>query len=469
MALRILAGLLAYLVVILGQAGDVYGTANRLPLLMAGGPAGGGAATPSVTFLQCTSDDTDQTTYTFSSQNTGTASADRITIVGIVTEAGGSRSVSTVTVGGDSATEWVDFGNMSTNTGLLLVNAAIYSLANTADTSESVVVTASSGATSATICLWQANNINATASYWAAQGGLSGTVAPVNHFTKGESGISVGVCVNVGTVNSSTWAGLTERADAASGEHSYSAADFTDNAVVDSPLTASCDASGIGNGVAAAAHWGTTAPSDPTLASAGCTADDNNATTYTYTNHSISTAAANRVVVVGIMAEDSAAAFTITNTTFGGVAGLEASDEAGTGVVNTALWYHPIASGTTSTIAVTASEALAGSMVICVWALYDVASIYPYTENISDDDTASGALLLTHNTITKGISLGVCNNSGVADAATWAELSERTDTQSAEQDYSNADFTEDAGAASVGATCDWTGGNDASGSLAHWR
>ncbi len=70
----------------------------------------GATATPAtITFLQCAVDLGNLSAYTFTAQNVGPATPDRYTIVGVGGKDGASvYTVSSVTVGGDSATISVD-------------------------------------------------------------------------------------------------------------------------------------------------------------------------------------------------------------------------------------------------------------------------------------------------------------------------------------------------------------------------
>lgn len=461
MVTRLLAVLLAYLAVLGAQV--AHPTANRLPLLHAGGPTGEAPATPAIAFVACTQDASDLTTYTFSSASVGTAAATRITVVGVLGEdSAADFTVSTVTVGGDSATKAVEEGSG------LTVDAAMFYLSNSTGTSEDIVVTFSEQVTSAVICVWSVTDANASPAHWAGGRTTGGAAMNVDHFTKA-TGVSAGACVNATAASSVTWAGLTERADTAGTDINYSAADFTEDGTVATPLTTNCDPAALVGAAVAVVHFGPNAPSDPSRTFVACTADDTNATTYTFSSASVSTAADNRITAVGILAEDGTASFGINTVTVGGDSATEVIDEDGSGVVNSAFFAIPNPAGTAEDIVVTASEGLTGAMVICVWALYDVGDIYPSApQTIQDDDTASGALVLTHTTFTKGISLGVCAAAGVSSDATWAVLSEINDANTAEFEYSAADFIEDA-ATSAAATCDWTNGEDATGAAVHFR
>lgn len=209
-----------------------------------------------------------------------------------------------------------------------------------------------------------------------------------------------------------------------------------------------------------------------TLARATCVSDTSDATTYNPAGfQSISTgltATDTALIVWGIASEDGAATFGIGSSSVNGIAGSEPTDQGGTGLVNTAIYAapYPMSGVATVNISVTHSEAVTG-VTVCVWALKNLLSATP-TSSISDEDTASGALVLTLGTNTLGgFGVGICNNTSATSAATWAVLTEREDTQNADFDYSNADAATTGSSMSV--TCDWTNTNDAAGSAAAFR
>jgi hypothetical protein len=211
-----------------------------------------------------------------------------------------------------------------------------------------------------------------------------------------------------------------------------------------------------------------------TLTRGTCVTDTANATTYNSagfqaTGTGAATATETYYPVVVVLAEDNAATFGINSMTINGVPAIEVIDEDGTGIVDAALYRGAgEISGTTINVSVTASEALAGSMTVCAWALKNLQNFTP-TSSVQDDDTAEGVLVLTTPTTTSGgFVVGGCINSGVASTTTWAVITEREDTQNAEHDYSNADGA--ATGASMANTCDWSANtNDASGVAAAFR
>lgn len=214
----------------------------------------GGVSPATVTFLQCAEDASDASTYTFTSQNVGTASSDRYTIVGI----GGDDNatvwdISSVTVGGNSATEAVDYGGVSS-----LNNTAIYYIANPTGTSQTIVVNTSEAINHLQICVWQANNIQ-TGTPFATNTGFD-TAAAAFHMDLNipANGAAVGVCSTQAGSQTFTWTGLTERIDdpAIGAEaNSYTAADLNQGGTASTPLSITCDATGSADTSGAVASW----------------------------------------------------------------------------------------------------------------------------------------------------------------------------------------------------------------------
>lgn len=208
-----------------------------------------------ITFLQCAENDAAQTTYTFSAQNTGTASADRITYVGLVaTDGNATYTINSVTVGGDTATEITDNGGAGTG-----LNAGIYAIANSAGTSEDVVVTYSEAITGAAICLWQGNNSVVAATDTATVFDTnSGAVAGLDTDVPAD-GILIGICtIQQGGATHSWTAGPTERIDdpnVGADAQAYSAADYDEDASASTPLTIGMTGSGASDVVCTIASF----------------------------------------------------------------------------------------------------------------------------------------------------------------------------------------------------------------------
>lgn len=213
------------------------------------------AATASITFLQCATDNTAQTTYTFTSQNTGTASADRYTIVSIAgIDSATNFNVTSATVGGDGATEVVDSIAAGMNT---LIDTAIYIVTNASGTSETVTVTFSEPVTTAIICLSQVNNLNsATAIATESDFHTSAGLLQLNDipFDTQAGGIVIGICASNAASVTTTWEAVTERVDNGAINPSYSQAN-DNTATASTPLALTCDYSGSADSALSAAAF----------------------------------------------------------------------------------------------------------------------------------------------------------------------------------------------------------------------
>lgn len=167
---------------------------------------------------------------------------------------------------------------------------------------------------------------------------------------------------------------------------------------------------------------------------------------------------------VGAYVEDAAATFSCSSGTMDGAGMTEVVDEDGTGFVNTCFYrIGPVAYDGTADVTMSYSEAITSSGV-CIWAVKNARSNTPLSSG-TDDDTASGDIVLTTATTELG-GFVLCVSNGTsttsAEDVAWGVVTEREDTQSAEQDYSNADGF--ATGASMANTANWSASNDASGS-----
>jgi hypothetical protein len=181
--------------------------------------------------------------------------------------------------------------------------------------------------------------------------------------------------------------------------------------------------------------------STPSVTFVGCTASTTDATTYTYTDHATGTAAANRVNIIGVMAEDSADNFEVSTMTVGGSSATERFDQSNVSYpLEQALYVFANASGTTATIEVTFSEAITGSA-ICVWAAYSLASTTPV--DTGSDNTPSGGLLsFSYSTPANSITVGIGTDASNSAFAWDAPMTERADAGAGtEFRYTAADLT----------------------------
>lgn len=208
-------------------------TVNNLTGFDVGATAIPGGATPTLTFVGCTFNNTNLGTYTFAAQNVSTAGANRHTIVGVIaTDSATSFNVSSLTIGGDAATEVADQG------GTGLGDAALYIMANAADTAEDIVVTWSESVSNTAICVWAAYDLSSATPVGTNTAFDTAAAAMTLSVNTSANGIAVGVCQSSNGA-SFTWTGLTERADAGT-EVDYSGADVQGTAAA-TPRSIICD------------------------------------------------------------------------------------------------------------------------------------------------------------------------------------------------------------------------------------
>jgi hypothetical protein len=174
------------------------------------------------------------------------------------------------------------------------------------------------------------------------------------------------------------------------------------------------------------------------------------------------------LVVAVILSEDGTATFGMTGVTIDGEAMAEVIDEDGTGVVNSVIYQSTrlMQGAATVTIVLDHSEAVTSASV-CLFAFRGLNSTTALS-SVADDDTGSGALVLTTGTTsTAGFVVGGCISQDTAVTTTWAVLTEIEDTTNTEADVSNASAA--GTGASMANTCDWSGTGDASGVAAAYR
>lgn len=157
----------------------------------------------SVSYLQLAIDTTDLTAYTFSTQSFGVAASNRFIICGTYgrSQSGGATSLSSITIGGITATINTSIGSSGSYTGLAC--AAV-----PAGASGDVVVTWADTMGACKCALWRAIGLNSTTAFDTianADTPTSGTIDVQN------LGIIIGMASeDVDLTASVTWTGLTE-------------------------------------------------------------------------------------------------------------------------------------------------------------------------------------------------------------------------------------------------------------------
>jgi len=141
---------------------------------------------------------------------------------------------------------------------------------------------------------------------------------------------------------------------------------------------------------------------------------------WTFSTVAIGTAAANRVVVVGVVAYD-AGANQITSVTIGGNAATKAIDTSTAGAIGTArvagIYYLVVAAGATATIVVNALNSPAVSAAIAVWAIYPASST-PVDAVAAEVNTAA-SVTASNVAITSGGIVCAVHQHDNNNATTW--------------------------------------------------
>ena len=171
-----------------------------VPIEYAGTAAAGSAVT--VTHTASPVDASNATAYTFSSTAIGTAHANRRVVVGTAASTG-TATVSSLTVGGVSATE-IGTYQAATST------VSLWSAAVASGTSADIVVTWSGAQTRCGIGVYDVRGAAASAYTMISGNGLTSALSGTAHIPAGSVGIGVAVNSNSGGW---TWAGLTEHYD----------------------------------------------------------------------------------------------------------------------------------------------------------------------------------------------------------------------------------------------------------------
>ena len=196
----------------------------------------------SVTYVTATHSSATATAYTFSAHNIGTAASDRFVVVGIfgLHNGGGTGTISSVTIGGSTATLLNKLSDYS-----LIGNWGLYGLTVTSGTTADIIVTFDRAMEGASIAVWNINGlISVTPTDTQSATATSGAVSVTLNIQSGGVGLAVGGRQSVNTTY--TWGGLTEDFDASmdaasdsgSGASLYSAAGNSALSVTLTPASA---------------------------------------------------------------------------------------------------------------------------------------------------------------------------------------------------------------------------------------
>lgn len=199
-----------------------------------------------VSYLQHGVDETDLTTYTFSSANLGTAAADRHIVVGVLGRAAAARTISSVTVGGVAATvvaeQTIDDGGPDNFSGIVI--AAVPT-----GTAGDVVITMSGACLRLNYSAWRLTGLSSASAHATDHAGP--TADPILEINVPANGVAIAVSSQqTGLSPTCTWTNATERFDDATTTDGFSGADTT-TAGTPLSITANWTAGSVGIGTAA--------------------------------------------------------------------------------------------------------------------------------------------------------------------------------------------------------------------------
>lgn len=169
--------------------------------------------TVTATYQSAATSETDASSYSFTSQAIGTASADRVVVVAVFFNSGSSITCSAVTVGGNSATSIVS----AVNAPAASTGAHLWAVNVTSGTTATIDVTLTGTSVRASIIVWTITGTGGSTTAHNTATSTSGdpTSTTVNTLAGGCI-IAAAYTANSGT-NSATWSGVTENVDAVPG------------------------------------------------------------------------------------------------------------------------------------------------------------------------------------------------------------------------------------------------------------
>lgn len=187
------------------------------------------------------------TTYTFSGTSIGAASADRVVIVAVAGMTGSARTISSVTIGGNTATVAVTQASTS-GTGTRI---GLYYLAVPAGTTADIVVTFSGAMASCRIAVFaMTGHTSGTPAATGADGSGSTTFNPNCNVVTGD----VLICASLADGSGVAWTNATEQSDGVTEENNLSTAKYTATSS-ETPRTITAVHTGASLGCAVSAAW----------------------------------------------------------------------------------------------------------------------------------------------------------------------------------------------------------------------
>lgn len=159
-----------------------------------------------ITFLQAASSTADSNTYTFSSQNIGTAAADRYILVVVSTRDSGTAgaTLSSLTIGGQSAAIYVQRSRNPVNTNAVAIAAALVTSGATAD----IAVIWDTPVLRCAIEVYHVTGADMSAAHGTAFDDTSGDVLTMS-LDVPAGGFAVGGGIVAGSTTGA-WSGITE-------------------------------------------------------------------------------------------------------------------------------------------------------------------------------------------------------------------------------------------------------------------
>lgn len=199
----------------------------------------------SVVYVSSNSSSTDATSYTFTSQSIGTASATRIVVVAVYCRSTSAGSnISSVTIGGNAMTSRVSVGNSNTSGGQSRVALFTYPL--TTGTTATIVVNYSTTSARCGIAVYNLFDATSETPVVTNTSNGSATLTLSSNTVSGDVGIGAGNSSTTGPTFS--WTGLTEDSDFTVETNTLSTASFT-FASTESPRTITATTGGAANDV----------------------------------------------------------------------------------------------------------------------------------------------------------------------------------------------------------------------------
>lgn len=190
----------------------------------------------------------------------------------------------------------------------------------------------------------------------------------------------------------------------------------------------------------------------------GTTVDTGDTSTYTFTNHAIGTASADRVVLVAVCVRSATAGISISSMTIGGVSATELV-EASTGAnVTSAIYGLLVTSGTTATIVVTPSN----SSQRCAVSVFEMTGTggATTTSATATDTSPPSSTTITIPANGAAVGLSFATSGSAVGTGTWAGLTEDNDAdlENTNNHYSAAHLNSVSGAVGLSVGVTWSGG-----------